>query len=405
MSNDASVRGSAVPGFERLLRVFGRSFGSRPGAGAALSVHRHGVPLVDIWTGDAGTEPWTENTGTIVFSATKGITSTVIHRLADRGELDYRAPVAQYWPEFAANGKSRITVAQVMTHSAGLSSLSPLAAAMSDVLDHEEMENRLAAAKPDRLLGRPTYHAITYGWLLAGLARRVTGKGMGELFRTEVTEPLAIDGLHLGHPPTGSVTKYAPLAGSQFDALGTPLGSALLGHGQRLPGPLGAAVRCLFLPGAHSIFQGDMPPILRTELGAGNAVATASALASVYDALACRGVVNGNRYLSEATVREIGKVRSYHVDRALFYLPMMWHLGYHSMPMPGARHGIGHIGLGGSFGWADPSQGLSVGFVHNRFSLGQLGADQIIAVWLLPLIVSSLRGVGRDSLENLGRAA
>ncbi|HLS75932.1 MAG TPA: serine hydrolase domain-containing protein [Nocardia sp.] len=405
MSNEASVRGSAVPGFERLLRVFARSFGNRPGAGAALSVHHHGVPLVDIWTGEAGTEPWTENTGTIVFSATKGVTSTVVHRLADRGEIDYRAPVAEYWPEFAANGKAKITVAQVMTHRAGLSALPPLATAMTDVLDHEEMEHRLAAAAPDRLLGRPTYHAVTYGWLLAGLARRVTGKGMAELFRTEVTEPLGIDGLHLGHPPGDSTTKYAPLAGSQFGPLGTPLGSAVLGTGQRLPGPLGAAARCLFLPGAHSIFEGELPPILTTELGAGNAVATASALAGVYDALACRGEVDGARYLSESTIREILKVRTYHVDRALFYLPMMWHLGYHSMPMPGARHGLGHIGLGGSFGWADPAQGLSVGFVHNRFSLTQLGADQIIAVWLLPLILNELRAAGHGAPEGLRRAA
>ncbi|MBF6150451.1 serine hydrolase domain-containing protein, partial [Nocardia nova] len=119
----------------------------------------HGEPLVDIWTGEAGTEAWTREHGTLIFSATKGVAATAMHRLADRGLLDYNAPVAEYWPEFAANGKSRITVRQVMTHSAGLSALSPLVEGFADVLDHELMEERLAAAKPDRLLGVPTYHA------------------------------------------------------------------------------------------------------------------------------------------------------------------------------------------------------------------------------------------------------
>ncbi|AXK85586.1 CubicO group peptidase, beta-lactamase class C family [Nocardia farcinica] len=405
MSNDASVHGSAPPEFGQLVRVFGRTFGRRPGAGAALAIHVHGEPLVDIWTGEAGTEAWTREHGTLIFSATKGVAATAMHRLADRGLLDYNAPVAEYWPEFAANGKSRITVRQVMTHSAGLSALSPLVEGFADVLDHELMEERLAAAKPDRLLGVPTYHALTYGWLLAGLARRITGKSMSELLRTEVSEPLGIDGPHLGHPPAEATTRYAPLAGNQLGLLGTPLGNAVMGRGHLLPGPLGAAVRCLFLPGVHTILEGEHPPILRTELAAGNGVATASALARVYDVLACGGVVDGKRYLSAATMREIAKVRTYRLDHALFYLPMMWHLGYHSLPMPGARSGLGHIGLGGSFGWADPRLGLSVGFVHNRLSASQLGPDQLIAVWLLPLILTGLRGVRRGTAPQLRRAA
>ncbi|WP_431972215.1 serine hydrolase domain-containing protein [Nocardia sp. bgisy134] len=405
MSNVASVGGSAAAEFGPLVRAFTRAFGHRRGAGGALAVHLNGEPLVDIWVGAAGEQDWTHETGSIIFSATKGITATVIHRLADRGLLDYNAPVAEYWPEFAANGKGGITVRQVMTHSAGLSALAPIAKSPDDILDHELMERRLAAATPDRLLGVPTYHALTYGWLLAGLARGITGKSMGELFRTEVSEPLGIDGLHLGLPPVESGTVYAPLAGGQLSLLGKPLGSLLLRRSHLIPGALGAVTRCLFLPGLEAILEGDGPSILRTELPAGNGVATASALATMYGAVASGQAPDGRPFLSRATIDELSKVRTYRLDHALFYAPMMWHLGYHSLPMPGARGGLGHLGLGGSFGWVEPRLGLSVGFVHNRLSVGQLGVDQFSAMWLLPLMLNCLRATRRVTLDETRDAA
>ena len=178
----------------------GRRFG-----GGALAVYLDGQPVVDVWTGwsdRAGQVPWTADRAPMVFSATKGMAATVIHRLVDRGLIDYEAPVAEYWPEFAANGKSELTVREVMRHRAGLSGLR--GATKEDLLDHLVMEERLAAAPPGRLLGKPAYHALTFGWLMSGLARAVTGKGMRELIREELAEPLGTDGLHLGRPPDGS---------------------------------------------------------------------------------------------------------------------------------------------------------------------------------------------------------
>ena len=119
---------------------------------------------------------WSADSAAMVFSATKGMAATVIHRLADRGLIDYEAPVAEYWPEFAANGKASLTVRDVMRHAAGLSGLR--GASTEDLLDHAVMEERLAAAAPGRLLGKSAYHALTFGWLMSGLARGVTGKGM-----------------------------------------------------------------------------------------------------------------------------------------------------------------------------------------------------------------------------------
>ncbi|WP_167473887.1 serine hydrolase domain-containing protein [Nocardia arthritidis] len=406
MSNDAvpGVGGYAAAEFAPLVRAFARAFGHRRGAGGALAVHRHGVPLVHIWTGSAGAGPWTADTGAIIFSATKGVTATVIHRLADRGLLDYAAPVAEYWPEFAANGKARITVRQIMTHSAGLGSVGALATSAAEVLDHRLMEERLAAAKPDRLLGTPSYHALTYGWLLAGLARAITGRGMAELFRTEIAEPLGTDGIHLGRPPAASATTYAPLAGTQLSSIRNPLVAQVLGRTHLVPGAAGAATRALFLPGLEAILESAEPAILDTELGAGNGVCTADGLATMYGAVAT-GMYEGRQYLSPATLRAIGKVETYRLDRALFYTPMMWRLGYHSLPIPGARTGFGHVGLGGSFGWADPRLGLSVGFVHNRLSVGLLPLDMSAAAWILPLAVRGLRSARRAEATEARRAA
>ncbi|MFC6011913.1 serine hydrolase domain-containing protein [Nocardia lasii] len=416
MSNDAfgqagaalpaGVGGYAPAGFGPLVRAFSTLVGHRRDAGGALAIYRFGQPLAHFWTGSAGGDrPWTENTGSIVFSATKGVTATVIHRLADRGLIDYQAPMAEYWPRFAANGKGAITVADVLTHRSGLSSLSAVASTAAEALDHELMEDRLALATPDSSRGVPTYHALTYGWLLAGLARNVTGRSMGELIRTEVTDPLGIDGIHLGRPGPDSITEYAALAGAHLSFAAHPLAAGMIAKvGFRLPGPLGAAARCLFVPGLDTILDGDDPTILDTEMPAGNGVATATGLARMYAALADGSVtVDGTPYLSRSTHAAIRKVQSYRLDHALFYLPMMWHLGYHSLPV-GARRGFGHIGLGGSFGWVDPASGLSVGYVHNRLDQILLPYDMLAMSWLLPLVVSGVRA-SREPRSREHRAA
>lgn len=370
--------------------------GGRPGAGGGLSVHLHGEPLVEIWTGDAGpASAWSATTGSVVFSATKGIAATVIHRLADRGLIDYDTPVAAYWPEFAANGKERITVRELLSHRAGLSGLPDIARGLDDVLDHHLMEAHLAAAKPDHLLGIPTYHALTFGWLLAGLARAVTGRGMAELFRTEISEPLGTDGIHLGHPAPGSTTTTAVIHGNRLAPVGSTYVSLVLGRAYGFPGAAGAAARALFLPGLEAFLEGDDPPINHTELPAGNGICTANGLATLYGALANGGMSNGRRFLSPNTIKTMRHIETYRLDHALFYIPMMWHMGYHSLPIPGARAGFGHIGLGGSFGWSDPNTGLSVGFVHNRLGLATLTTDQLASAWILPLAVRGARATRR----------
>src|SRR5271154_6851807 len=148
------VQGAADPHFACAVRSFAAMFPGRRFGGGALAVYLDGQPVVDVWTGWSdrdGKVPWTANTAPMIFSATKGLASTVIHRLVDRGLIDYEAPVAKYWPAFAANGKANLTVREVMRHRAGLSGLRGVT--QEDLLDHLVMEERLAAAPPGRLPG------------------------------------------------------------------------------------------------------------------------------------------------------------------------------------------------------------------------------------------------------------
>ncbi len=347
-------------------------FPHRRFGGGALAVYLHGEPVVDVWTGWSdrrGQVPWDADTGAMVFSATKGVASTVIHRLVDRGLIDYDAPVAEYWPEFAANGKADITVREVMRHRAGLSHLNGLS--MANLMDHVGMEARMAAAAPSRLRGKPAYHALTYGWLLSGLARSVTGKGMRQLIREEVAEPLNTDGLHLGRPPVDAPTRVAQIIHPQLN-IPNPVFNLIAPKAAQHP--LTAGFGALYFPGMKAVVQGNVP-LLDSEIPAANGVATARGLARMYGALANGGQIDGAQYLSPRLTAGLVGRPSLRLDRSVL-MPMAFHLGYHALPIPGVLPGFGHVGLGGSLGWAIPESGLAFGFVHNRLLTPFVMTDQ-----------------------------
>lgn len=354
------------------MRLFAASFPHPRLGGGALAVYLDGVPVVDVWTGYAdrrGRRRWEADTAPMVFSATKGVASTVIHRLADRGLIDYDSPVARYWPEFGANGKDAITVRDVMRHRAGLSHLRGVR--RRELLDHRHMEQRIAEAPIGRHFGKSAYHALTYGWLLSGLARSVTGKGMRELFRLEVAEPLDTDGVHLGRPPVGAPTSAARIIGPQLN-VPNPVFNAVAPAVAALE--VSAAFGSMYFPGMKTVVQRDIP-LLDTELPSANGVITARALARLYGAIANGGEIDGRRYLSAERVALLTGRRDLRPDRNIM-MPLAFHLGYHGLPIPGLLPGFGHVGLGGSFGWAIPEAGLAFAVVHNRLLTPLVVSDQ-----------------------------
>ncbi len=274
--------------------AFSSMFPARRFGGGALAVYLDGQPVVDVWTG------WADRGGhgrgrrtppPMVFSATKGMAATVIHRLADRGLIDYDAPVAEYWPEFAANGKSALTVREVMRHHAGLSGLR--GATQEDLLDHVVMEERLAAARSGTAAGQT---GISRADLRLADVRAGPGrdrKGMRALIREELAEPLGTDGMHLGRPPAEAPTRVAEIIMPQ-NIVANPVVNYVT---HKVANQLSGGFRSMYFPGVIAAVQGDIP-LLDAEMPAANGVVTARALARMYGAIANGGEIDGTRFLS-----------------------------------------------------------------------------------------------------------
>jgi len=343
--------------------------------------------VVDVWAGFADRrreQPWTRDTVTICFSTTKGVASTVIHRLADRGLVEYDAPVARYWPEFGAAGKQAITVRQLLSHQAGLHSMTDLVGRPEDLLDHIALEERLAARPADPRPGHPGYHAMTYGWLVSGLARRVTGLGMAALVTKELADPLETDGLCIGMPPDG-IRRFAPPIGRTPPVRPTPRVFAIL-SARSMPTLRKLEytrrfLEALYVPYFDQVLTGPSPAVLNTEMPSVNGLLSAHALAKLYAVIANDGEVDGVRLLSPETVGALSKVQTRAHD-SVIGMRMNWRMGYHRAGAQGYRGdtAFGHYGFGGSGGWADPATGLSFGFVTNELKLIQapVGGDRRI---------------------------
>ena len=336
--------------------------------GGALAVYWRGEPVVDVWTGYAdsgrGERAWEQDTAAMSFSTTKGVASTVVHRLADRGWLSYDEPLATYWPAFATDDKRHVTLRLLMSHQAGLHRIRGVVPTAEELLDHRAVADLVAAQepwKPSR--GGTGYHGLTYGWLIAGLVARVTGKSLGAAVRQELTEPLDLDGCFIGTPDS-EWHRVAELFPPMPDRFANPkMAARIAGHRRTR-----YFAEALLIDGwERLVFDHEDRRILATEMPAANGVFTARSLARVYAALATDGTVDGVEVLSRGTLREAGRVQNRGRDYVLG-LPMRWRLGYHQAFTAGkpAPKAFGHYGYGGSGAWADPASGLSLAFVTNR---------------------------------------
>ncbi|MFF4270887.1 serine hydrolase domain-containing protein [Streptomyces sp. NPDC001536] len=359
------VNGTIAEGFEPVRDAFVRNFEALGDRGAAVVVYRDGHKVVDLWAGTKdvdGTEPWQHGTAQIVRSATKGVAAAVPLLLAQRGLLDLDAPVAAYWPEFKAFGKERVLVRQVLNHRAGLPVLDhPITP--QEALDPLKGPEAVAAQAPVWEPGTDHgYHALTYGWLLDGLVRRVTGRGTGEWIAAEIAGPLRAD-LWLGLPEAEAYRAGRVGRVEAPEAAGTLRARPKRSVTEAYTDPDSLTNRAF---GAITPFPDQNDPAYRASaLPATNGIATADGLARVYAALI--GEVDGVRLFAPETVELARAEESAGPDRVLV-INTRFGLGYmlHGSASPFLGPGsFGHPGRGGALGFADPQTGIAFGYVTN----------------------------------------
>ncbi|MCX2926592.1 serine hydrolase domain-containing protein [Streptomyces sp. NEAU-W12] len=370
------VHGTVTEGFEPVRKAFAGNFERLGERGAAVTVYRDGRRVVDLWAGaknvdggaggeGSGSEPWEQGTAQLVRSATKGVAAAVPLLLHQYGELDLDAPVGHYWPEFKARGKEQVLVRHVLNHRAGLPLLDrPLTP--REALDPLRGAEAVAAQAPVWEPGTDHgYHALTYGWLLDGLVRRVTGgRGTGEWIAERIAAPLGLD-FWLGLPDaeTGRVGRVGPVQGPEPSGALRARPKRSVTEAYKDP----ASVTRRAFAAIDPFPDHNDPEFRAVPHPAANGVATADGLARFYAALI--GQVDGVRLFGAATVERARAEESAGPDRVLivgtrFGLGYMLHGSASPLLAPGS---FGHPGRGGSLGFADPDTGIAFGYVTNGF--------------------------------------
>jgi CubicO group peptidase (beta-lactamase class C family) len=358
------LEGTVHPDFGGITPLLSKYLNASGRFGGALCVYHRGEKVVDVWGGrrDEHGGRWAEDTLAVSFSTTKGVIATALHLLVDRGLVDIEAPVAAYWPEFAAAGKESVTVRHLLTHTAGLHQLRGVIDGADEMLDWDHMASVLAARSPHPTPGRrPGYHGITFGWLVGNVIRNVAGTTLSDFIDRELARPLGLDGLYLATPQRERhrIATLMPAAGSEQLARMEARMKWLAQF--KWFEPMGDA---LIVDGTMEILRDDRG--YAAEIPAVNGTFTARSLARLYAALAGGGEVDGIRIMSSEYAASLGELQ---VDRRDFVIGinMKWRLGYHRAFTSGrpAKRSFGHFGFGGSGAWADPETDLAVAFVTN----------------------------------------
>jgi CubicO group peptidase (beta-lactamase class C family) len=363
------IHGTCAPRFAAVREAFAGNFEAGREVGATFAVTLDGEPVVDLWAGHADAarmRPWERDTIVNVFSTTKAMTATVAHMLVDRGLLDLDAPVARYWPEFAAAGKQDIPVRWLLSHTAGLPGITPRLT-MEALFDWERMTGALAAETPWWTPGTANgYHAVTFGHLVGEIVRRILGCSLGAFFRDEVARPLGAD-FHIGLPATedARVAEMVPPTREETNAAGQP---AVLDR-QSLQG------RVLSNPPLRPEFANRLD-WRRAEIPAANGHGNARSVARVLSALACGGAVDGARLVRQETLDRAIEEQAYAKDLVLGRT-FRWGLGFmltsRELPLGPNPRIFGHGGWGGSLGFADLDARVSWAYVMNKMSPGTAG--------------------------------
>jgi CubicO group peptidase (beta-lactamase class C family) len=385
-TSEVVVAGTVEPGFEGVRTAFEENFRMHGDAGASLGVYVDGEKKVDLWGGvaDVATgEPWQQDTISIMYSATKGAVAILAWLLAQRGELDFDAPVTAYWPEFAAGGKAAMPVRYLFTHQAGLPYLDQQLT-RDEVLDGrrpvEVLEQQQPVWEPGTAHG---YHAVTYGWLTGALVARIAGASLGRVFADEIAGPLGLD-LYIGLPAdqAGRVAKLIDMPPADPAALAAITDPAVKEMIMKLVAamtdPTSTFSRALSTNGALPVPDSQIwndPRIYQVEIPAGNGISNGRSLARMYAAAVSE--VDGIRLLTDATVEAARALQAGGPDRTLVF-PTRFGTGFMlpgpDMPMLSADS-FGHTGLGGALGFGDPRYRVGFGYVQNQLLSWGVGGD------------------------------
>jgi CubicO group peptidase (beta-lactamase class C family) len=366
------IQGRCDARFEGVRDVFTANLDGGKDVGASVAVVHDGELVVDLWGGtidDAGT-PWAEDTIINVWSTTKTMTALCALLLADRGELDLHAPVARYWPEFAAEGKEGVEVRHLLGHTAGLPGWDePLE--IEDLYDWEKATTRLAAQAPWWEPGTASgYHAITQGYLVGEVVRRVTGVSLGRFFADELAGPLGAD-FHIGTGPEHDhrvakvIPPVDPHGGADLSA------DTIAARTFRSP---------LLDPAASQTV-----PWRRAEIPAAGGHGNARSVARVQSVLSHGGEVDGTRYLSPAGCDAVFEQQAKGTDLVLG-VPLCLGMGYginsEELPIAPNPRACFWGGWGGSVVINDLDARLTVAYVMNRMGDGTTGDDRGIGLAL-----------------------
>ncbi len=357
----ADINGTWDGRFDGVVEALRNSIDAGTDVGASVTVMVDGAPVVDVWGGHrdhSQSVPWEGDTIVNVWSTTKTMTFLCALMLADRGELDFSAPVATYWPEFAKNGKESIEVRHVMGHTAGLSGFGePLA--IEDLADWEKCTTVLAGQRPWWEPGTASgYHAVTQGYLIGEIVRRITGTSIGEWFASEVAEPLGAD-FHIGLPASED-DRVAPVIPPELPDIG-----AL--------DPMSITVRTLVNPPLVAEFANEAW-WRRAEIPAANGHGNSRSVATVQSIIAGKGQARGVRLLSEKGAEALFAEQANGTDLVLgTQLRIGMGYGLSGELMPGGPKTCYWGGYGGSLIVMDQDLALTVCYVMNRMEGGLVG--------------------------------
>ncbi|PEB13081.1 EstA family serine hydrolase [Bacillus thuringiensis] len=389
--NNISVHGFVAPGFELVKNEFIRNFSERGEVGAAFSVYINNEAVVDLWGGYRNRQTrteWEKDTLVQVFSATKGFAALALSLAHSRGYINYDEKVCSYWPEFAQNGKDKITVRQLLAHQAGLSPLNELQIDMLEDLDTPRLSNSLAASKPAWEVGKiQGYHAWTIGTLIGELIKRTDPKHrtLKDFFQEEIAEPLKAE-FYIGLPKDISEEKITTIEG-----INHPI--QLLKGMTKLPIKMllgflntkSLVARSLVDPKkfvANDNF--NHRPILSIEFPSGNGVGQVRAMAKIYGAFASGAKTLG---LREETINELRKratppTSGYydHVNCINIAYSLGFWKHFSDMKFGRSESSFGHPGAGGSFCFADPDEKLGYAYAMNKHGFGMANEPRELAL-------------------------